>query len=363
MELKQLLILFRRWFWIVLLGLFLGAASGILISQIQTPVYQVTAKILVMRVPDTSSSGLAYLGEQELAATFSELITTRPVFDTVSNQLDYPIDPTHVRIQKELNSQILSVIVEDSDPQRCAKIANTLVETAIKRYVDLQVAQYISIENDVQTQIKFVLDRMTSLQTQITTTSQTIINNQMDQIESQMTPLQDEVSLLQQDIAQLNPPTTLEQKSLLAEKQVRLEQIQPLLTQYQIAYSNLVVLNKPMGTGSVDEENLILLQNQLASYQQNYVDLTSKLELLSQNYVKGISNVTRIQDASIPSRPVRPQVLINTLLTTAVGLLLAVVAVFLLNSMGITLRTPERKQKQLQGMQEEKQKTNPISKT
>jgi uncharacterized protein involved in exopolysaccharide biosynthesis len=319
MEFKQYFELLKRWFWVLLLGLFLGVAAGIVISKVQTPAYQSTAKVLVMRVPDTSASGLAYLGSQELAATFSELITTQPVFDTVSNQLKFKIDPSNVRIQQNLNSQILSVIAEDSDPQRSADIANAMVDTAIKRYVDLQVAQYTSIENDVQTQIKYVLDRMNSLQTQINTTSQAIISNQMDQIQSQMTPLQDEVTLLQQDIANLNPPTTPDQKSLLAQKQARLEQIQPLLTQYQTAYSNLLVLNKPMDTGSVDEENLILLQNQLTSYQQNYVDLTSKLELLSQNYVKGISNVTRIQDASVPVHPIRPQVLINTLLTTVVG--------------------------------------------
>jgi tyrosine-protein kinase len=363
MEFRAYFVLLKRWYWLLLLGLFLGAASGIVISKVQTPVYQATAKVLVMRVPDTSASGLAYLGEQELAATFSELITTQPVFDTVSNQLGFKVDPSNIKIQQNLNSQIRNVIVEDSDPQRSAKIANAMVDTAIKRYVDLQVGQYTALENDVQTQIKFILDRMNSLQSQITTTSQTIINNQMDQIQSQMAPLQDEVSLLQQDIANLTPPTTADQKSLLAEKQTRLEQIQPLLAQYQTAYSNLVVLNKPMGTGSVDEENLILLQNQLTSYQQSYVDLTSKLELLSQSYVKGISNVTRIQDASVPARPIRPQVLINTLLTTIVGLLLAIVAVFLMESLGITMRTPNRKQKQLDSAREERQKTTPIMKT
>ncbi len=356
MEFKQYFEIFKRWFWVLLLGLFLGASSGILISRIQKPVYQSTAEVLVMRVPDSSASGLAYLGEQQLADTFSQLITTQPVFDTVSNQLGLKVDSNIVRVQKDVNSEIIKVIAEDSDPQRSANIANAVVAESIKRYVDLQISQYTSIETDVQTQIKFILGRMTSLQSQITTTSETIINNQLDQIQSQLIPLQDEASLLQQDIARLDPPTTPDQKSLLGEKKARLEQIQPLITQYQNAYSDLVILNKPIGTGSADENNLVLLKNQLSSYQQIYVDLTNKLELLNQNYVKGISNVTRIQDASTPIRPIRPQVFINTLITSAVGLLLAVLAIFLLENLGITLRAPERTRKQSESLQEGKPK-------
>jgi capsular polysaccharide biosynthesis protein len=342
MELKQFILLLRRWFWILILGLVLGAASGILISRIQTPVYQVVAKILVMRAPDVSASGLAYLGDQQLAQTFSELITTQPIFNDVSKQLGFKVDPTQIQIQQNTNSQIIKVIVEDNNPQRGAMIANTLVDTAIKHYVDLQVGQYTSIEQDIEVQLNIMQSRIFSLQSHITDTSETIINNQKELIQSQMTPLQNEVSQLQQDIAQLTPALTSGQKSLLAERQARLDQIQPLLTAYQSAYSNLVVLNMPMDTGSVDENNLILLEKTLGVYQQNYVDMTSKLELLQQSHTQAISNVTKIQDASVPVSPVRPQILINTLLTSAVGLILAVIVVFMLENFDITLRVPNK---------------------
>jgi polysaccharide biosynthesis transport protein len=354
MELKQFIILLGRWFWLILLGLLLGAAGGILYSRMQTPVYQATAELLVMRVPDTTTTGLAYLGDQQLANTFSDLITTQPVFDSVSNKLGFKVHSSQITIQQNTNSQIIQVIAEDSNPQRVALIANTQVESAIKRYVDLQVGQYSSMENDVQTQLNLVQKRITSLQSQITKTSDTILNDQEDQIQSQMAPLQDEVFQLQQDIAGLTPATTAEQKTQLKQKQARLDLIQPLLNTYRTAYSNLLVTNTPMGTGSADENYLLLLRNQLGVYQQNYVDLMSKLELLQQSYVKGISNVTRIQDASVPVRPVRPQILINTLLTSVVGLILAIVAVLILENFGVDLRSPKKKQKQLYGAQEEK---------
>lgn len=343
MEFSQYIVLFKRWWWLLLLGLFLGAAGGIVYSKLQTPVYQATAKVLVMRVPDTSSSGLAYLGDQQLAKTFGDLLNTQPVFDTASNQLGYKVSSESITIQQDSASQVIDVIAECSIPQRCEKNANTVVDVAIKRYLDLQVGQYTFLENDLVTQLNKIQDRMTSLQNQITTNSDTILNNQVDQIQSQMTPLQDEASQLQQDIAKLSPATTPEDKSLLAAKQSRLAQIQPLINQYQIAYANLVVLHKPMGTGSADENNLTLLQNQLASYQSNYVELTRNLELLQQNYANGLSNVTRIQDAATPARPVRPQIMINTLITSAAGLVLAIVAIFLMENLGVNLRLPKNK--------------------
>jgi len=350
MEFKQYIALLGRWYWIILLGLVLGAASGILISRRQTPVYQATAKVLVMRVPDSSGSGLAYLGDQQLAATFSELINTQPVIDSGSSILGFEIDSNQITISQNTDSQILSVSAQDSDPQHCALIANTTVEMATKRYVDLQVSQYTALERDVQAQLILLENRMTSLQSQITTTSKTIITDQTDEILSKMTPLQDEVNQLQQDIAALTPAsstilTNADQRILLAQKQTRLDQILPLLTSYQTAYSNLAVFNTPIITGSVDENNLTLFKSQMTVYQQSYVDMIGKLELLQQSYVKGISNVTRIQDAYTPTRPIRPQILINTLLTTVVGLLLAIVVIFVLENLQITPRATKKKMK------------------
>jgi len=311
----------------------------------QTPVYQATAKILVMRVPDTSASGLAYLGDQQLAQTFIELISTRPVLDAASSQLGFKVSSSQIQVQKDSNSQIINVSAKDDDPQQSALIANTLVETAIKRYVDLQVGQYASVERDIQAQLDLIQSRMSSLQSQITETSQMIINTQKEQLQSQMLPLQEEASQLQQDIAQLTPALTWDQKNQLAQKQARLGQIQPILNDYMTAYSNLIVFNSPIDTGSAEENNLVLLKDTLGVYQQNYVDLTNKLELLQQSYVKGISNVTEIQDASVPASNERPRMIINILLTSAVGLILAIIAIFMMENLDLAVRFPDKKLK------------------
>ena len=344
MDFKQLFQLVKRWYWLLILGLTLGAAGGILFSRIQTPVYESSAKILVMRAPDQTTAALAYLSPTELATTFSQLITTQPVLDEISNQLGIKVLKTQIQIQAVPSSQIVKITVDADNPQMSAKIANGLVDTAIKQYVQLQTGLYISSEKNIQEQMKDVQSKISDLQTQITQTSETILNDQEQQIEAQMTPLEAEISQLQQDIAKLSPvtnATSAADKAQLAQKQARINQIQPLLTAYQQAYTDLVVLKKPLDTGSPEEGNLTLMQKDLAQYQQNNADLTSRLNALQQAETQGISNVIKIEEAYAPITYIRPSVMMNTLLGTAGGLVLAIIVVFTIENLDINLRLPD----------------------
>ena len=340
MELKQFVVLLVRWFWLLLLGLCLGAVTGILIARGQEPGYQAEARILVMRVPDQSSMGFAYLGDQQLSQTFSELITTQPVIDSVSNLLGINVDPSKIQIQKNPNSQIINVIVNDNKPEQSVLIANTLVKVAINRYVDLQVGQYTGLERDTRKQLVIIQDQMTDTQSQIKVLSDSIFKSQIEQIQSRMIPLQDEVSQLRQDIAKLTPANTPDKLVLQAGKQAQLDQILPLLTVYQDTYARLVVIKEPVNEGSADETNLILLKKTLEMYQQNYVDLESRLDLLLQSHSQGISNVTIIQDAYVPSDPVASRIIIYTLLMATIGLILAVVVIFIIDNFNIIFHFP-----------------------
>jgi capsular polysaccharide biosynthesis protein len=354
---KQVFQLLKRWYWLLLLGLVMGAAGGIVFSRIQTPVYESTARIVVMRAPDQSTAALAYLSPTELATTFSQLITTQPVLDELSNQLGVKVRKNQIRIEPVPSSQIIKVIVDADDPQMSAKIANGLVSTAIKQYVDLQINLYKSSEQNIQAQIKDVQAIITDLQAQIAQTSAAILTSQTEEIQAKMVPLQDEISQLQQDIAQLSPvtvTTTAEDKATLAKKQARVNQIQPLLAAYQQAYTNVVVLKKPLDTGSPEEENLTLLQKDLAQYQENSSSLTNQLNTLQQAETQGISNVIEMEEAYAPVSFIRPAVPMNTLLGTAAGLVLAIAAMFMMENLDITLRLPEFLRRRSYGARQKK---------
>ncbi|MGE5250799.1 MAG: polysaccharide biosynthesis tyrosine autokinase, partial [Bacteroidota bacterium] len=163
-----------------------------------------------------------------------------------------------------------------------------------------------------------------------------------------------EVSTLQQEIAALeaaasaeqtkrNPDTALvlANKTQVAEKQARIDQIQPLLNLYQQIYSNLVVLGKPVESDSTADSRMTRLQATLDLYQNLYINLLSSLETVRLARLQNTPNIVQIEPAAVPKAPIRPQPLQNTALAAAVGLLLAGGIVFLIEYLDDTLKSPE----------------------
>lgn len=346
MELRQYLILLRRWGWLLALGLVLGAAGGYLGSRYQIPVYQASTRILVTRAPQDKSSDLTYLTDQQLTQTYVQLLTTQPVLDAASQALVYRIDPDLVRVQPITNTQIIRLTFEDSDPGRAAAVANTLVKVLIGQNESLQTGRYAITEESLQAQIDQIQNQINSLQSQIDNVSTQAVQDQLSQVERQITTLQSEISGLEQDIAALEPSTpggelTLTEQADLSEKQARLAQIKPVLTLYQQIYTNLVVLGKPVNSGGAPDSNLSQLQTTLGLYQQIYINLLNNLETVKLARLQNTPNVVQIEPAVAPDAPIRPRPLLNSLLAAAIGLLLAAGFAFLIEYLDDTLKTPE----------------------
>lgn len=134
---------------------------------------------------------------------------------------------------------------------------------------------------------------------------------------------------LQKEIAALQPAKTLEAKTQLAEKQARIDQIQPLLNVYQQIYSNLVVLGRPVDSESARNSRLDRLQSTLDLYQNLYINLLSSLETIRLARLQNTPNIVQVDPAVAPKAPIGPRPLMNTALAAAVGLMLAAGIVFL----------------------------------
>ena len=235
MELKQYLSIVRRWAWLLILGLALGAAGGRVGSNMQEPVYQASTRALVMRAPQERSSDLSYLSDQQLVQTYVQLLNTQPVRDGASERLGYEVAKDQVRVQQTRDTQIIEVIIEDHSAKRTAEIANMLVTVLIEQNESLQSGRYASTEESIQAQITQVESQIDSIQKKVDQISTQNFQDQLSEVEAQIQPLQEEVSALQQEIAALEPgPYTKasevsERRTQIAEKQARIDQIQPLL--------------------------------------------------------------------------------------------------------------------------------------
>lgn len=341
MELKQYLRIIQRWAWLMILGLLLGGGAGYQASRMQQPVYEAATRALVMRAPQERSSDLTYLSDQQLVQTYIQLLNTQPVRDGAAERLGYQVEKEQIKVQQTRDTQIIEVIIEDHDPQRAAEIANVLLEVLIEQNVTLQAGRYASTEESIQAQIAQVEEQINRIQREVDQLSTQSFEDQVQQVEAQIKPLQDEVATLQTEIAALEPPWSQERKTQIAEKQARIDQIQPLLNIYQQIYSNLVVLGKPVDSGSNSSSRLTQLQSTLDLYQNLYINLLSSLENVRLARLQNTPNIVQIEPASEPAEPIRPRPLLNTALAAAIGLMLAAGIVFLIEYLDDTLKTPE----------------------
>jgi succinoglycan biosynthesis transport protein ExoP len=340
MELKDYLSLARRWAWLLATGLVLGALGGMLGSVFQTPVYQASTRLLVMRAPQEKSTDYTYLSDQQLVQTYIQLLTTRPVLDGASAILGFVVNIGQITVQQTRDTQAIQLTVEDQDPQRAANIANILVQVLINQNEVIQAGRYALTEQSIQAQITQIENQISAMGTEIDAVSAETVIQQQKQVEAQIATLQAEVTQLQNDIRLLSSPTTNEQQLLLSEKQARLDQIQPVLALYQQIYSDLVVLGKPANSGN-DTTRLAQLQTTLQLYQQIYINLLNNLEAIRLARLQNTPNVVQIEAAIVPARPVRPRPVTNTGLGAVVGLLLAGGIAFLIEYLDDTIRTSE----------------------
>jgi capsular exopolysaccharide synthesis family protein len=341
MELKDYFSMLRRWAWLLALGLMLGAIGGILGSIFQTPIYQASTRILVMRAPQEKTTDYTYLSDQQLVQTYIQLLTTRPVLDNASTQLGALVNSKQISVQQIRDTQAIQVTVEDQDAKRAADIANILVKVLVDQNENIQASRYTLTEESIQAQITQIQSQISQMGVEIENVSAETVQEQQKQVETQIAALQAESTQLQADIQQISSSTSPDQQ-LIADKQARLDQIQPLLQLYQQTYTDLVVLGKPVTNADNNStDRLSQLQNTLQLYQQIYINLLNNLEAIRLARLQNTPNVVQIEAASVSSSPVRPRPLFNVALAATVGLLLAGAIAFLIDYIDDTIRTPD----------------------
>lgn len=340
MEIKTYFAIARRWAWLLITGLALGALAGLIGSVLQSPAYQASTRILVMRAPQEKTSDYTFLSDQQLVQTYIQLLTTKPVLEKASETLGSPVSKGQVTVQQIGDTQTIQVTVEDETPQRASDIANILVQVLISQNEIIQSGRYTLTEQSIQAQITQIEKQISTMGTEIESISAETLVEQQKQVETQIAALQTEVTQLRNDIQTLTPASTVEQQTLLSEKEARLNQVQPMLTLYQQTYTDLVVLGKPV-TSSDSTTRLAQLQATLQLYQQIYTNLLNNLESIRLARLQNTPNVVQIEAASTPSDPVRPRPVTNTGLAAVIGLMLAGGIAFLIEYIDDTIRTPE----------------------
>lgn len=116
----------------------------------------------------------------------------------------------------------------------------------------------------------------------------------------------------------------------------------------QIQANEVAILNLGAPRTGSRVADLGRLQSELAQYQTSYTNLLQSYEEVRTAEARTISNVIQVEPAETPSEPIRPRIMLNTLLAGVVGGMIALGTVFLIEQLDDRIRTTDDVERILQ---------------
>jgi capsular exopolysaccharide synthesis family protein len=173
-EIRQIFSVIRRWWWLILCTALLAGITAYLVSSKLTPTYQASTTVLVQpgqnSLVDEYSAALA---GQRLALTYSEMMKSNALLETVINRLGLSTTVEdfvkNIAVENVRDTQLIQVTVKDPSPEQAAKLADTIAEVFTTHIRTLLSARYTSLLENMQAKIDLLEAKIEETQAQIDT--------------------------------------------------------------------------------------------------------------------------------------------------------------------------------------------------
>lgn len=144
-------------FWIILgIGFFAALICFAISAYVLAPIYESTTKIYILN--KTDNTAVTYTDVQmgtQLTKDYAELINSRYVIEKVIDQLsledmDYKDLTKKVSVHTPVDTRIVSITVEHTDPELAMRIANCIREIAgehIQNVMDIEAVNVVETAN------------------------------------------------------------------------------------------------------------------------------------------------------------------------------------------------------------------------
>jgi capsular exopolysaccharide synthesis family protein len=157
-DLRRYMALMWHWGWLLVLAAVLAAASAYVVSKRMTPVYRASTSLLINEAPANKATDYTSLVTSErLARTYAELMTKRPVLEAIIDQLGLELDTRElgeaIDVQPVVDTQLIEVQVEHTNPVTAAAIANTLVTVFAEQNQSMQASRYAASKESLSEQM------------------------------------------------------------------------------------------------------------------------------------------------------------------------------------------------------------------
>ncbi|MGE5250283.1 MAG: Wzz/FepE/Etk N-terminal domain-containing protein [Bacteroidota bacterium] len=330
MEFRNLFSLIRRWYWLLIVGVMVGLASGFFSSRMHENTYEASTKLLVSNELEGKSSDYAGLTNTQLVQTYIQLLKTERLRRAAAEKIGTRISASQVDVQQVPDTQIIEIKVQASDGEKAALIANTMVHVLIDQIEGERTAQFLASESKLNTQIGQLQEQIATLQADYDARAQQMYDGELAKVEKQITDIQAQISALQTDIALLETLGTPDSRAQVADKQSRITQLQSTYKLFDEMRTNLIVLGKTSDNASTEDPYLTQTKATIEMYQQTRLDLLTDLEAAKSARMQQTPNAVQIQEATPSNKPIGLSPMSYTVLSGAAGLVFAVAAIMFL---------------------------------
>lgn len=343
MDLRKILLIIKRWLWLLVLGAVIAGGVGYYFSSRESPIYRTSTRFVILRAASTGYTDYySYLDYQNMISTYAQLLSSVRLLERVSDDVGFTVLPNQANAEQIGETQFVRLTVTHEDPERAAIIANALVDVLIETNEELQSVRYEATEQNLKNRTDQAMEQMEILQNQIQELSITTLQEQIDEVKNQIDDLQAQTTDLEFKIGRINPQFASEEQSLLRlQYQAELNQTQPILDLYQNIYTQLMVMKEPIQNEDVSSTRMAQLERTLGLYEQIYFSSISSLETLNLTRAQSTPNVVQVEPATVPDTPYTPKPFQSAGIGAAVGLLIVAGIVFMIEYLDDTIKTPD----------------------
>jgi capsular exopolysaccharide synthesis family protein len=160
-DLRRYIALLWQWAWLLILAAALAGASAFFFSRRITPVYQAATLMLINEAPGNRTIDYTTLMTSErLAATYTEMLVSRPVLEEVALRSRWDMDAAMLRGMVSAapvrDTQLIRITVRDISPHRAAETANLLVEVFAARNLEMQRERFAESKASLEGQLAYM---------------------------------------------------------------------------------------------------------------------------------------------------------------------------------------------------------------
>lgn len=196
-----------KWWWLISLSTAIAIGVSFWVSRPLPPVYLAHTTLMVGRaISDPNPSGNEFALAQQLAVYYTSIAKREPIYNATKETLGLAELPEFTT-QTVSNSPFIEIMVEDTDPQRAAIVANELANQLIlqsptapqKEDIERQQfieAQLVQMQNSIEESLKEIEEKQSSLTTLTGAT-------EIQDVQAEITALESKVALLQDNYAAL----------------------------------------------------------------------------------------------------------------------------------------------------------------